>query len=277
MGKPLNENTKEQVPGEKSGVSADLAAENLSPADEQDHSSVESETESPDNAASPSSEDENENLSRSTIEYRMRQYNRKLDRKLETFESRIVDAISRNFGQQGSAQPTEMAEPEQKGNVSPADVQKMVEQELQNRKMQEVQQGEQKINDAFIAKENQMSDKYEDYDDVIEGLKVKGHITSAMVNSMKYDPNSVDVLYKVGKENPQLLENISKLSPMQQGVEVGKLMAGFAKPNQAPIKPAPHKPLSPVNNKGGSMSQGGNNYAFDDRLAELAAGKRTSR
>ena len=71
---------------------------------------------------------------------------------------------------------------------------------------------------------------------------------------------------------------ISKLSPLQQSVEMGKLMAQFGNQKVPNVKPAPHKPLSPVNNKGGSIaSAGSNNYAFGDRLAELAAGRRKSR
>ncbi len=64
------------------------------------------------------------------------------------------------------------------------------------------------------------SDQYDDFDDVVRSPKT--HYTEAMRDAALLIPNRTDVLYKLGK-NPDELNRISKLHPLEQAKEMVKL------------------------------------------------------
>jgi hypothetical protein len=241
------------------------------------------------NESSPNSEDssQNESTNRGAIEYRMRQQMRKIDRRLEQFEAKIADAFAKGFNQ-SSPEASQM--PSYEDNTTKntqssgqaytqADIQQAVEKQLQEKELAKQQQD-------TIAKIQRSRQKHDDFDEVIEDVRNRHALTDLMISSIEDLPDAPELLYSIAKSNPQEFERISRLSPMQQMREMALVVAkhqssevphGTKEEDQPQVKPNPHKPLPPVSNRGGSMSHGTNNYGFDDRLSELAAGYRKSR
>jgi hypothetical protein len=250
------------------------------------------EKEANDNEASPDSEDSSqpEATNRGALEYRLRQQNRKLDRRLEQFESRITEAIARGLSQTSIPASQMPAEDSVNTNsqssvqqVNPNEVQKLVNQALQEKEAIATQ-------NTFNQYEEAAKRKFNDYNEVIEDLVHSQAITPLMVETIKDLPDAPELIYSIAKSNPQEFERISKLSPVQQMREMAFAVAKHQPSSNVPhrteeaqneqqpqVKPNPHKPLSPVSNRGGSMSHGSNNYGFEDRLSELAAGYHKSR
>ena len=79
------------------------------------------------------------------------------------------------------------------------------------------------------------ADKYDDFDEVVRGDNVP--FTSAMRDAALLLDNPGDVLYKLGKNKPEL-ERIAKLHPLDQAREMVKLstalMSGSGKQGSAP-------------------------------------------
>jgi hypothetical protein len=79
----------------------------------------------------------------------------------------------------------------------------------------------------FQQQVDKVMDEYEDFNDVANQIQL--HITPSMVRTVaqlsSVHGNAVDNLYKVWKENPDRIKQISRLSPAKQAIEMARLDA----------------------------------------------------
>jgi len=111
------------------------------------------------------------------------------------------------------------------------------------------------------------ADKYDDFDDVVRGDKVP--FTEAMRDASLLLDNPGDVLYKLGKNRPEL-ERIAKLHPLDQAKEMVKLsvalMSGGGKSGSAP------RPIGQIKNTPVAPSQVNDNTPASEIRARMKAG-----
>lgn len=118
-------------------------------------------------------------------------------------------------------------------------------QELVAQREQQRQQTE--VLDTFHEKEEEARGKYDDFDQVAYNPNLP--ITQVMAQAIQASDVGPDVAYHLGA-NPKEAERISKLSPLQQAKEIGKLEAKLA--DSPPVKktstaPAPITPVTARN------------------------------
>lgn len=115
-------------------------------------------------------------------------------------------------------------------------------QELVRQRQMVEQQSE--INEAYSQREEEARDKYDDFEQVAYNPRVS--ITNAMAETIRASEMGPDVLYHLGS-NPKEADRISKLTPLAQAKEIGKLEVKLA--TNPPVKKTSSAPapISPVN------------------------------
>lgn len=112
--------------------------------------------------------------------------------------------------------------------------------------------------ETYHEKEEAARDKYDDFEQVAYNPNVR--ITDYMAESIRSSEIGPDIAYFLGS-NPKDADRISRLSPLLQAKEIGKIEAKLASEPPAAKKtskaPAPIKPVS-------STSSGGIGYDLDD-------------
>jgi hypothetical protein len=98
--------------------------------------------------------------------------------------------------------------------------------------------------EAYQDREEQAREKYEDFEQV--ALNPKLPITNVMAETIRASDMGPDVAYYLGA-NPKEAERISRLSPILQAKEIGKIEVKVA--SEPPVKkttsaPAPLRPVS---------------------------------
>lgn len=92
------------------------------------------------------------------------------------------------------------------------------------------------------------AEKYEDFDEVVRARDLQ--ITPPMAEAIAESELGTEVAYYLGK-NPEEAERISKLGPIAQIREIGRLEARFDKEPEKPVSRAA-KPVEPVGSGKGS-------------------------
>ena len=114
---------------------------------------------------------------------------------------------------------------------------KLIEQREQHRQQTE-------ILEAYHEREEEARSKYDDFEQVAYNPTLK--ITTVMAQAIQASDAGPDVAYYLGS-NPKETDRISRLSPILQAKEIGRIEAKIA--NDVPVKrttSAP-APISPVN------------------------------
>ena len=115
------------------------------------------------------------------------------------------------------------------------------EERIQQR---EVQRQQQEVLNAYQEREEQARDKYEDFEQVAYNPNLK--ITSTMAEAIQYSDVGPDLAYYLGS-NPKEADRISRLTPLAQAKEIGRIEAKVAA--EPPVKkttsaPAPIAPVT---------------------------------
>jgi hypothetical protein len=160
------------------------------------------------------------------VQKRIKQLKRAHEREMREMQSRMDAMQSQsqpNFMQDQQMNPNEASN----GGVDDA-IHKAVSYALQHRDMEE-RKAKDMQSQQHIAKQYQelqkhldsTSDKYDDFDDVVRGdAPFTAHMRDAALMLPKKGPGSAgEVLYKLGKD-PESLERISKLHPVDQASEL---------------------------------------------------------
>jgi len=106
-------------------------------------------------------------------------------------------------------------------------VQEAVVSLLNKQKQEQMKIEEMEKNRLFTQQEEQLLDKYEDYEEVL--TEAKPYLTREMVFALRELPEgSLENLYSAWKENPEQLKKISTLSPVKQALEIARLDATYS-------------------------------------------------
>lgn len=101
------------------------------------------------------------------------------------------------------------------------------------------------VDSRYFEKVEDAKDKYDDYEQVAHGTH--WHPTEAMVEAIKASEIAPDLAYHLGS-NPKEAERISRLSPILQAKEIGRIEAKLAaeppKPTKTSSAPAPIAPVT---------------------------------
>lgn len=193
------------------------------------------------------------------VQKRLKQQKRTHEREMREMKAQISHMQSLIGGQAQNPQPP-MNDPYMPQGSEEERIHKAVSYALQHKEMEE-RKAKDAMSRAEVDKHYQdldkhlenMSDKYDDFDDVVRGNHVP--FTPAMrdfsLTMLKSGPGSAgEVLYHLGK-NPDELERISKLHPVKQAAEMLKLshalVSGGQKEGSAP-RPLGNIKNNPVSN-----------------------------
>jgi hypothetical protein len=99
------------------------------------------------------------------------------------------------------------------------------------------------IVEAYSEREEKARDKYDDFEDVVYNPKLR--ITDVMAETIQYSDLGPDLAYWLGL-NPKEAERISRLTPILQAREIGKIEARLS--DNPPVKKTTSAPtpISPV-------------------------------
>jgi hypothetical protein len=99
------------------------------------------------------------------------------------------------------------------------------------------------IVEAYSEREEKARDKYDDFEDVVYNPKLR--ITDVMAETIQYSDLGPDLAYWLGS-NPKEAERISRLAPILQAREIGKIEVRLA--DNPPVKKSTSAPtpISPV-------------------------------
>jgi hypothetical protein len=117
---------------------------------------------------------------------------------------------------------------------------------------QQFEQQRQELLGGYHDKEEVARDKYEDFEQVAYNPKLP--ITDVMAQTIQASDNGPDIAYYLGT-NPKEADRISRLVPLLQAKEIGRLEAKVASEpvtKRTSSAPAPISPVTPIN--GGSSS-----------------------
>jgi len=108
----------------------------------------------------------------------------------------------------------------------------------------EAQRQQQELLNAYQEREEQARDKYEDFEQVAYNPSLR--ITNAMAEAIQSSDAGPDLAYYLGS-NPKEADRISRLSPLVQAKEIGRIEAKLA--SEPPMKkttsaPAPIAPVT---------------------------------
>jgi len=108
----------------------------------------------------------------------------------------------------------------------------------------EIQQESQKVYDAYADKTELAREKYPDFESVVGSSDFK--VTDVMIDAIITSENGPDIAYHLAKNSSEA-EKISKLSPLLQIKEIGKLEVKLA--SSPPVKKVTNAPdpISPIN------------------------------
>lgn len=108
----------------------------------------------------------------------------------------------------------------------------------------EVQKQRAEIEETFAEREEEARGRYDDFDQVAYNPNLR--VTDVMAETIKASDNGPDLAYWLGS-NPKEADRISRLSPLLQAREIGKIEARIsAEPVQKKTSSAPD-PIRPVN------------------------------
>ena len=117
---------------------------------------------------------------------------------------------------------------------------------------QEAQRQQSQLNETYIEKETAALDRYEDFDQVAYNPNLR--ITDVMAQSIQASDVGPDIAYYLGL-NPNEATKISRLPPILQAKEIGKLEAKLAaQPPKATKTSSAPAPIAPVKAKGSAQS-----------------------
>lgn len=114
------------------------------------------------------------------------------------------------------------------------------EERLQQR---EVQRQQQEVLSAYQEREEQARDKYEDFEQVAYNPNLR--ITNAMAEAIQYSDVGPDLAYYLGS-NPKEADRISRLSPLVQAKEIGRIEAKLASEPVTKKTTSAPAPIAPV-------------------------------
>jgi hypothetical protein len=99
------------------------------------------------------------------------------------------------------------------------------------------------IVEAYSEREEKARDKYDDFEDVVYNPKLR--ITDVMAETIQYSDLGPDLAYWLGS-NPKEAERISRLAPILQAREIGKIEVRLS--DNPPVKKSTSAPtpISPV-------------------------------
>ncbi len=106
----------------------------------------------------------------------------------------------------------------------------------------------------YAEREESARDKYDDFDQVVHNPKLR--ITDAMAETIKASEIGPDIAYWFGN-NPKEADRVSRLSPLMQAREIGKIEAKVStNPPEKKISsaPSPIRPVAARNSSPGAMS-----------------------
>jgi hypothetical protein len=127
--------------------------------------------------------------------------------------------------------------PQAYGDFIRAEAEKLVQhREIQNQRAE--------IEETFAEREEEARSKYDDFDQVAYNPNLR--VTDAMAETIKASDLGPDLAYWLGS-NPKEADRISRLSPLAQAKEIGKIEAKLS--NDPPVKrttsaPAPISPVT---------------------------------
>jgi hypothetical protein len=104
------------------------------------------------------------------------------------------------------------------------------------------------IHESYLDREDKAREKFDDYEQVTRNPSLR--ITTTMAETIRRSEIGPDVAYHLG-QNPREADRISRLDPLSQAKEIGRLEAKLA--DAPPVKkttsaPAPINPVTPRNN-----------------------------
>jgi len=153
--------------------------------------------------------------------------------------------------------PRDLPPPEQFESVeayAEALADRKAEERLQQR---EVQRQQQEVLSAYQEREEQARDKYEDFEQVAYNPNLR--ITNAMAEAIQYSDVGPDLAYYLGS-NPKEADRISRLSPLVQAKEIGRIEAKLASEPVTKKTTSAPAPIAPVT----ARSTGGTAYDTTD-------------
>lgn len=121
----------------------------------------------------------------------------------------------------------------------------------------EAKQKAKEVGQAFKERLETFKEKHEDFDDLLEAAtKPNLRLDEAAQHALIESEKSAEMLYELAKNIPEL-ERISKLSPIQQIKELGKIEARLTsepvkEPKKQSTAPAP---ISPIKAKGATVTK----------------------
>lgn len=110
-------------------------------------------------------------------------------------------------------------------------------------RQQELQRQQTELLDAYHEREEEARTKYEDFEQVAYNPRLP--ITTAMAEAIQASDIGPDVAYFLGS-NPKEADRISKLTPIQQAREIGKIEAKIASDPPTRKTTAAPPPIAPV-------------------------------
>lgn len=108
---------------------------------------------------------------------------------------------------------------------------------------QDMQRRQAELLDAYHEREEEARNKYEDFEQVAYNPRLP--ITTAMAEAIQASDIGPDVAYFLGS-NPKEAERISKLTPIQQAREIGRIEAKVASAPPVQKTTAAPPPIAPV-------------------------------
>lgn len=127
--------------------------------------------------------------------------------------------------------------------------------------------------EAYNAKRDAVLEEIPDYVEVAEAESVQ--ITYPMRDAILAADNGPHLAYHLGK-NPDEALRISKLNPMQQVFEMGKLAASIAKPAKVAVSKAP-APIVPLGSRSTAAEKSADEMSMDEYAAHRRAQRTTER
>jgi hypothetical protein len=219
--------------------------------------SEEQPTENANGAQSPDAEGQDNTTDPLFVQKRLKQQKRSHDREIRALNARIEQMQSAGNSQQSHTDNTNPYAPGNNAGGIEEQIHKAVSYALNHRDMEErkakdaeaaahVQKQYQALNQHL----DSVSDKYDDFDDVVRGQDTPftPHMRDAalFLDMDSKNPGSAgEVLYKLAK-NPEELSRISKLHPLDQAREMVKLSKAMIGGGEQ--KPATPRPLGQIKN-----------------------------
>ena len=174
----------------------------------------------------------------------------------KTFTQEELDAVvSKRLARERRNWERSQQAPEPVVNLPPIDQFETVDAYAEARALQLIEQREQqkeqeKILESYNEREEAARDKYDDFEQVAYNPNLK--ITQVMAQTIQASDAGPEVAYYLGA-NPKEAERISKLAPILQAKEIGKLEAKIS--DSPPVRrtssaPAPISPVKAASNGG---------------------------